>query len=676
MSALETLDLSPLERDVQQLIPVRPAAFFVRRPFRAAATLVSNLIGPALLQDKAAETTPAADSKWIVLLCLNCSIALFLIAAGHGAGRRGEADAAFLFWSGVILLLLPIASRIASPVLSRGERLFLLLLLTECLFLYKLFYAPTSFVQFDEFLHWITAQDILYRHKLFLSNSLLPISPFYPGLEILTTAQANLAGLSLFPASVLIIAVLRTTFVCALFLFFEKISESSRLAALACLVYMGCSSFAVFDAQFAYESLGLVLCVLIMLAEAEAAKLAWQKKVGALALIVMLQATLAVTHHASAFWCALYLGGLAVLETVRRTGAVPASARIGVAVVAVSGVLLPLLWNFAMGDPVSHYLGPIVENGVAGLLDKLNGSSSARKLFVAADGTVQPIGYQIVGIGSTLLIAIGLATGFFRSLALAAETPATSGWARLLRIAKLKWRDSRIVLLTLAAFGFPVSVAFRLTASGWEIGNRTGSFVFLSVGLVVAVSIVYFWQSHITRWRLIATNLAIGIILLGGITTGSGIQAVHGKYRVAADPDSIEPMGIGAAVWAKTWLGAGNKFAADRVNRTLLAGYGQQDVVTSIADRLDDSRIFLADGLSPDVLYPIKAGKLDYLLVDLRVTTAPAVLGHYFEETEPGHGSPPPPSALLKFDADKKVARIFDNGWIVIFDVRALHDRE
>lgn len=651
---------------------VRLATFTAGQPFRTAAARAFDVIGPAL-HGKEIEQTPASSGTWMALLCLNASVSLFLIAAGHGAGRSGEDYASILFWSGVILLLLPTSSRAVWPVVSRGERLFLLLLLTESLFLYKLLYAPTAFVQFDELLHWITADDILYRHQLFLGNPLLPVSPSYPGIEIMTTAFANLAGLTLFSASNWVIAVARAIFVTALFLFFEKIAASPRVAALACLVYMGCSNFAIFDAMFAYESLGIVLGMLTMLVEAEAAKRGPEVSAGALALIAMLLVSLAVTHHLSAFFLAGYLVGLLATEALRRDDSAPMRARIGVtAGAAALAVTLPVMWMYARGNPVAGYLGPVIQSGVTDLLAKLNGSSSARQLFVGADGEQQPIGYRIAGIASTLLLGAGLATGFFRSLALSAPFVA-AGWARLVAVAKRKWRDSRIVLLTVAAFGFPISMVFRLTPAGWEIGNRMGSFVFVAVGLVVAVSIVHFWQARIVRWNVIAISLAIGTILLGGITTGSGGRALRGPYRVGADPESIEPMGIEAAVWTRKWLAEGNRFGADRVSRSLLATYGQQNVITTIDDGVDVSRTFLGASLSPDALYPIRRGAIEYLLVDLRVTTGPAVLGEYFEKNEPGRGTPPPADSLLKFDKSDQVGRIFDNGWIVIFDVRRLH---
>jgi hypothetical protein len=344
---------------------------------------------------------------------------------------------------------------------------------------------------------------------------------------------------------------------------------------------------------------------------------------------------------------------------------------------------------FVIGDQLWAYIGPRLDSaatsiigivsdhhddGAAALLNAEDGAAQPRRLFVSASGRTQPIGYQIIGIGSTLLIALGLASGFFRSLAMAGSFRAKSGWDPVLQVLKRNWRDSRIVLLTFAAFGFPLAVMLRLTPAGWEIGNRMGAFVFVGVGFVIAAGLVHFWQAGGGRWRLLATNIAVATVVLGGITIGSGNEALRSAYKPGADPSSIEPMGINAARWTRTWLGEGNRFAADRVNRTLLATYGQQDPISTLRDRIDASRIFAATKISPDVLYWIRRGRIDYLLADLRITTAPAALGEYYEANEINGGKPPSPSMLLKFDDAPEVGRIFDNGWIVIFDVRALHE--
>ena len=606
--------------------------------------------------------------SWIVLLCLGVSVGSLVVVLGHFAGLHSSAYGPTIYWSGVTLMLLPII-RIADFKVARSERILLLILLGQAILFQSILYEPTGFSQYDEMLHWMSANDILYRRKLFFDNSLLPIAPYYPALEIVTTALANLANLAVVSAGHLELIVIRAILIVGLFLFFEKLSDSSRLAAIAVVVYMCAATFPVFESAFAYESLAFPLCVLIGLTELQINRAAYT--VRALILLGMLLATLAVSHHVSAFWMAGYLIALMIIETFRRKERTQLYHLLLVGVV-MSGVSFPIVWMTIKGNPLVNYLGPVIEGASDSFYAKISGQSPPRQMFVGEDGEAQPITIQLAAIASTLLIAVGLTTGFFRSLCLSIGT-GIAGWPRLLSVMRREWLDSRIVLLTLAAFGFPISVALRLSSAAWEVGHRMSTFVFIGVAFVIAVSIVHFWQARPNRWNRISVNAAIVLMVLGNAMLGWGYLAIHLPYKVGADPGSIEPMGINTARWTKDWLGPGQRFSADRVNKTLLATYGDQDIISGL-QHVDISRAIFNKELDGDALYPIRKGRVNYLLVDLRLTTGRAVLGEYYQSWERSGGHPPPPNFMLKFDREPNVARIFDNGFIVIYDLRRLHD--
>ena len=639
-------------------------------PLQGAVQLVSAVIGPDLRGSGSDAPTRPVNCNWIAALCLAAAVALLLIVAGHAAGRRAYDVTPLLFWSGVVLLVVPISLRIGWPGVARGERLFLLFLFAELLLYYKTVYSPTSFVGHDEFLHWVAADDLLSARRLFLSNSLLPIGPTYPALEILTTALVNLTGLSVFLAGTLLLVILKGTFVVGLFLFYEAITGSPRISAVACLTYMGCMTFVVFDSMFSYESLGVVLCMLTFALEAASRDFDPRARLRALGLIALLLASLAVTHHVTAAFAAFYFAMLAAFEAFRQ-GSSRIRTTLAIILIATLAVVLPVFWVMARGNPLSGYLGPAVESGLSALMRKFAGGVAPRPEVSAIS---QPLGMRLTTAMAVLLLSLGLATGFFRSLALAAPSGAQASWRPIEDILKRRWRDSRIVLLTLFAFGFPVSVILRLTQSAWEIANRMATFVFISVGLVVAVSIVHFWQGREARgWRRTAPALALSVIVMGGITSSS-LDPIRGRYKVGADQLSVEAMGIETARWTNEWLAAGNRFTADRVNRLLLASHGRQDVRVRIVAGVDTARLFEAETLDPDILRVLARSDIDFLLVDLRLSTAPPVLGFYFEPWQPRHGKALSGGDLLKFNDIKGVARIYDNGWIVIYDVRGLHE--
>ena len=73
------------------------------------------------------------------------------------------------------------------------------------------------------------------------------------------------------------------------------------------------------------------------------------------------------------------------------------------------------------------------------------------------------------------------------------------------------------------------------------------------------------------------------------------------------------------------------------------------------------------------MLVSIVPCSLQLLLVDLRLSTAPPELGFYFEPWQQQQGKPLSGEELLKFNDIQGITRIYDNGWIVIYDVRGLH---
>ena len=353
------------------LMPAHLTAGARTRPLRSWVQVVTDVIGPDLRGGSVDGEQQPANFEFIAVLCLTASAALLLMVLGHGAGRRGEVGlASLLFWSGVVLLVVPVSLRVAWPRVARGERFFLLFLLVEALFYYKVAYSPTSFAGHDEFLHWIAADNLLTARRLFLSNPLLKVGPSYPALEILTTAIVNLTGLPLFAAGTLLLAVLKGTFAAALFLFYEKIGGSARIAAIACLVYMGCSTFVLFEAMFSYESLGIVLCALIFAVEARSRDLVGPPRLRAVGLIALLFAALAVSHHLSAAYAAIYLGALAIIEALHWDGPTRIEARFA-AFTAILAIALPLLWMEVRGTHLDNYLGPVIENGVRTLFGKI-----------------------------------------------------------------------------------------------------------------------------------------------------------------------------------------------------------------------------------------------------------------------------------------------------------------
>ncbi len=630
-----------------------------------ALNLASLLLGFDKSGLPVGDVRSAPGLGWIAPISLLIAGGLMLVSLAQVTAMHGG-QAPPLYWTGIVLITFPVSFRIALPRASRSERLTLILLMAVAFYAVKILYSPLNFALFDEFLHWNTALNIQEQGHLFGSNSLLPISRLFPGLEIVTTALSSLSGLSIFASGIILIGVVRAAFVSVLFLAAETLSGSSRVAALACIVFMSNSNFSAFQAQFSYESLAFALMSFAFLT---ALRLIREERDSTFYLLAGLcfAAATAVTHHLTSYFTAALLTALAVLRVIE--GRLDGRAFFLVCLAAAS-VGADIAWLWITGSSGS-YLGPTVERGFREFADFLTSSGSGRTLFAGPDGSQQPLWEKLTAMASTLLICLGLALGFFRSLNLAGVRIERKG-PRI----KIAWNNSGLVLLTLLTLGFPLSVLLRLTQSGWEIGNRLGPFVSLGVCVVVAIAIAGLWQEFRTKRQrpgMIASALTITV--LGGFVLGWGPTPINYPYKVEADGQSIEPLGIGAAEWTREWLGPGQRFATDRINRVLLATYGRQIPITSLHDKVDITAVLFAPVLGEEELRAIKEAMTGYVMIDLRLTTALPVGGVYFEGGEDPriNSTPPEPAALLKFNKISGVSRPFDNGATIIYDVRPLN---
>ncbi len=137
----------------------------------------------------------------------------------------------------------------------------------------------------------------------------------FPGLEALTASVAQLAGLSIFHAGLIVLGLARLTFVVVLFLFIERVTRSARAGGIGVAVYACNPSFLYFDAQFAYESLALMIAATLLLVAVRWSEPEWPDRPrpvrGLVWAMALLAATVTITHHMSSYallaflavWC-------------------------------------------------------------------------------------------------------------------------------------------------------------------------------------------------------------------------------------------------------------------------------------------------------------------------------------------------------------------------------------
>lgn len=626
----------------------------------AAPAWISVLLGAKDLSRHRALARPRDEFGQSAPLIVWAACLLVVVAFANNASLHGEAWANPGLWLTMAALVAPFATRLAWPGVNKVERVTLLLVLGVALYLVRLLHNPTAFVNHDEFLHWRNVDDILASGRLFSVNPLLPVSPYYPALAGATASIAQVTGLSVFASGALVIGAARVLFLLATFTFFLRLSGHTAVAAMGTLVAMASSNFVFFHGQFAYESLGYALALMCLATAIRVDGAGSRGFAGRLPWLAVPMAAVAMTHHLSSYFVVAVIAGAAVacavIERRKRRA-------LRLAVMALLGAALCLLWQaIAVKPTTGGYLGPILEHAAGRLYEIISTGSLGRQLFVSESGDVLPVWQRWLALGAVALIGLGLLTGSLRVWY-------TAGAER-----NRPW----LAMMLLMAWSYPVCVALRLDGATWEIGNRIGTLVFMAVAYVLAHAIVGLWQAGSrSRFRTGVVGAALTVLMLGGMVAGDGPFAQPGPYLVGGENRAVEAEGINAALWTRQRLGEDRIFAADRTNRLLVTVYGRQRPVTTLHDDLDLSSVFLQPSLGSFQYEMIDRSKVEYAVVDERLSTRLPFVGHYYEihEAPGGHRHPVSLDALNKFDGMRGVDRIYDSGHLAIYDLRGLHGR-
>jgi hypothetical protein len=474
-------------------------------------------------------------------------------------------------------------------------------------------------------------------------------------------------------------------------------------------IYLANPSALFFDAHFSYESLALPLAVLVIWLTVRRetghpgrlAPRSGATSLGLTLLILLTIAAVVVTHHVTSMALCAFLVTWAAVSLLMRWRRWPGAADVsGLALVAVIGTIA---WTLYVASVTVRYLAPAIGGALGQVVELLAGAEGGgRELFRGASGFSAPLWEQLVGYLS-VIVAVGLLPFGLWVL----------------------WRHHRAssaaLTMGLVALAYPASLVARLTDRGAELSARSAGFVFVGVGFVGALALVRALERYAERrsrrpiglvrgaaprptppgvpdpqggWLLAPPDQPpaplrgprhAGLLVAGAVSvmvvvmTGGAVLAIPswarlpGPYLVAADPRSIEPLGIAAAHWSADRLGPGNTFLSDRTNRVLLAAYGRQHPISAVGDRIDVKRAFFEPELTPADVAILARVPVRYAIADLRLPTSLPYVGVYVERgeiTSRGRWTRPMDrAALIKWDRTPGSDRVYDGGPIRIFDI-------
>jgi hypothetical protein len=564
-----------------------------------------------------------------------------------------------LWYLTLCLIFTPSAALIMSRRLSDRARVWLTLYMSLALLATRYMLYPTQFVYHDELINYRVLLSIEKSGHLFTPNSLLPASADYPGMEIAAAAIHQLTGLSLHSAGIVVLLAVRIVMTLALIRITQRISKKVTVGCLAALIYATNPQYIFFNSTFAYQSVALPLCFFcVYIFAIQRTPRRFVTVVPAAAVVV----AVAATHHltSAAFVVVLWVWYLFTLITRR-----PVSQLLPFAVISTA-VIAARVW--LARSVIVPYISEIAHNSIINIINFANGKSNHR-FFTDPAGAHTPAWQVVLSIASVLIIVSTL-------------MPAL--WLAIIKHRLLS--AAVMVLFTIAAI-YPMIPVGHLTGATSEVADRSSGFVFVGLGYLVATwwfrDVPFHRHARPGRfavarhtWLLI---LGLTICFVGGTIIGSGPDWLHGPgpYLVSADNRSVDQLALQAASWEGQDLSPGSRVYTDRVNGLLAAVYGNQHVLTSLADRVDTrslSTLLLRQPMPADVNVACQAN-VEYLIADKRLAwSLPHVRGYIDGGEYPSRTrtKPPPSSALTKFDGIPGAERIFDNGAIRIYDLRGL----
>ena len=610
------------------------------------------------------------DWGWLPLLGLTAAAGLWLVSTANFLSQAGMGGGEATFWGGLVLLVGPVALRLASPAPARGERIGLVAMTGLGLYLVKYMNSPSGFTFADEFVHLYNAEAVLRTGQLFNPNPILAVTSYYPGLASVTAALSGLTGWPLFPSGLVIMGAARLIMMLALYLLYEQVSGSSRAASLAALIYTANSNFVFFSADFSYESLALPLAILALFAIARREVVpAFSERLGLTLVAAVATCGVIVTHHVTAYFLVAFLClwevGLWVIPylspawgDIRLPAAAPRwlSFSAGPKGMALFALVCTLGWLALVAPYTLTYLTPVLRGALQSMAAWVAHGSSGRELFQSSTGVVPPLWERVVGIGSVLLCLAGLPFGL-----------------------RAMWEHYRHTVLAWLMGGLAVAyfgtLPLRLVPQAWETGNRASVLMF--IGLAFALSLVglELWQPRrLPKLGQALFGAAAVIVFFGGVIAGWAppLRLAH-PYDVAVDDQILVPPGLSVARWSETVLGPGNRVGADVSNCRYLLAYGMQSPLCGSNWAM--TLLLKAKTIGPGELQLIRETGLQYILVDRRLISRDDMAGYYFDPLGSAALAPSvlyPPEAYAKFDKQARVSRLLDAGDIVLYDEKAI----
>lgn len=567
-----------------------------------------------------------------------------------------------LYWLGMALFLVPASIRLLRvDGVSAGERKVLLIAIAVFTYVPRVLRSPDRPLFFDELAHWSQSEHLYQSGKLFQPN-VVEIVADYPGLHILTVAAQHLSALDTYQVGLVIGGLSHVLDLLAVFLLTRRLLGSDRTAALAGLCYALNPGYLLFTAQYAYETLALIFVAwAIALANeaggAEKSRADRWKWIGATGVVI---AALAVTHHLSSLFLAFVLIVYALAHRPWRDWERGRHA-VWIALIAIAA---NALWMGTFGSSVFTYLAPYPRQGLEQVLAFFSADGQSGGSRSAFQASSLPQYEMLLALAAPPLVSLLGAIG---------------AWLNRRRL-----RTSPMLrTVFVVSICYPLSIPFVLTTAGAPGAHRSWPFTYLLLAALLgatigAATLGNFGRrgrpeqprrttSAARRRRINALLKAAAVIVVMIVIIGnSGSEnndenMFPGPWQDGTDSRTESPELLALATWARETQGGGHNFISDYTTGGVFGAFADDDYLVNFPSwdlYFYDAppKLQTLEELGPD--------KVDFMLVDSRLSDSPFNAGYYFDQSEPEaftRTSPIPLAALDKFTQYPWAVKIYQS---------------
>ena len=618
-------------------------------------------------------------------------LGLLMVGLSDSFGRVGpQLPVVPLFLVGLAFIFAPCAWRLTSTAATRNERVWVCVILGLALQASYVFRSPLIFDNFDELNNGATLTRLLDSRALFQDNPILPVNPYYPGIQLVTAGTRWLTGLPLLLDQDVVLVLARIVLVLCVFLIVERACHSSRAGGIGVLVYAANPEFYSLGAQYGYQTLSLafaVAAVYLLFVSIDAP----QPKRGRLfALALFSVAGMIVSHHVTSWltvgFLVVWAAGLRFITDPhgRPATAAPAGQIIGpedlarspagiasrtkqlarrkeqariVGLAALVGVVLVAAWTAFIGHVLTGYIDPIVQEGVQSAAEMVRQLHGNRELFQNSAGGGTPSWEEALVFAAVVLFCLIILISLYPLI-----------WKKSVRGGRLRYLPAAI------AATYPLAMLTNLSSAAKEVGSRTTTFIFFGVAVIVGG---WLGERILVQRRVIERMATIGVAVIcfwGSTLYGGGplLILVNGPYIVGAHERSVSSPSLALANWVSTHLPEGSHVAVDLDNAGLLNDFGQVEPVSPLNGSESPAPLFFGQQITPSDIALIRKDDIRYIVTDTRLTEALPLFGAYIAPGETARPTRLTAAELEKFNSIRGVYRIYDNGAIQVYDLSRL----